>query len=271
MWCPSLWSTVPASIETVVSGCSSALFEWNQPVITENMQQVWAAWAMKCTNYCLRVLEKCTQEPKQHGGEQRGGLKAAPACSVKIKMILTPVLPVPDIYSVDNMWRKMYVDWVMWPVDKIHTSSVIGRSGNCKGAMWLVDEAMGHAVRVRQRSNPWDSDMWTQNSHVHIRPWKWSKETQKKQFEFEGNSLILIESDCLHANHGRFVWPLQGCPIFKPWWLSAGNDESTALVVGLHFKLSYLIYQPSIVIWVFHKRHTLLNVQSLESSLMLKD
>lgn len=146
VWCPSLWSTFRASIETVVHACSSALCEWNQPVITEKTQQVWAAWEMKCTNYCLRVLEECTQEPKQLWGEQRRGLKAARACSVKIKTIKTPVLPVPDVYSVDNMWRQMYVDWVVGPVDKIHTSSVIGWSGNCKGAMWLVDEAAGHAV-----------------------------------------------------------------------------------------------------------------------------
>lgn len=153
VWCPSLWSTFPMSMETVVNAYSSALCEWNRPVITENTQQIWAAWEMKCTNYCLRVLEQCTQEPKQLRGGQRKGLKAALACSVKIKTILTPVLPVPDVYSVDNLWRKMYVHWVMWPVDNIHTSSMTGRSGNCKGAVWLVDEAMGHAVRVRQRSN----------------------------------------------------------------------------------------------------------------------
>lgn len=91
------------SAETLVSACSSASYKWKQPAITENTQQVGAAWGMKCTNYRLRVLEQGTQEPKQLEGEQRGGLKAAPARSVQIKTIRTPVLPVPDVCSVDSV------------------------------------------------------------------------------------------------------------------------------------------------------------------------
>lgn len=65
VWRPSLWSTCWVSTETLVNGCSSALCERNQPVITEKTRQVWAAWEMKCTNYCLSVLEQRTQELKQ--------------------------------------------------------------------------------------------------------------------------------------------------------------------------------------------------------------
>lgn len=55
--CPGLWLTSWVSTETLVNVCSSALCEGNQPVITEKTRQVWAAWEMKCTNYCLSVLE----------------------------------------------------------------------------------------------------------------------------------------------------------------------------------------------------------------------
>lgn len=95
----------------LVSARSSASCKWKQPAITENTQQVGAAWGMKCTNYRLRVLEQGTQEPKQLGGEQRGGLKAALVRSVQIKPVRTRVLPVPDVCSVESV--QMYADWVM--------------------------------------------------------------------------------------------------------------------------------------------------------------
>lgn len=55
--CPGLWLTSWVSTEILVNVCSSALCERNQPVIREKTRQVWAAWEMKCTNYCWSVLE----------------------------------------------------------------------------------------------------------------------------------------------------------------------------------------------------------------------
>ncbi len=72
------------------------------------------------------------------------------------------------------MWR------FMWLVDRVHTSSLTGRSGHCQGVMWLVGRGM-QWHRTRQ-SNQWDSDMWACFTCTH-KTWKWecSKEKQKKQ------------------------------------------------------------------------------------------
>lgn len=77
--------------------------------------------------------------------------------------------------------------WFMWLVDKVHTSSVIGRSGNCKGCNLIGWREGGGGMRWHRarQSNQWDSDMWAWFTCTHNTcKWECSKEKQKKQHKF---------------------------------------------------------------------------------------
>lgn len=85
--------------------------------------------------------------------------------------------------------------WFMWLVDKVHTSSVIGRSGNCEGVMWFGWQGWGMRWHRARQSNQWDLDMWACFTCTHKTcRWECSKEKQKKQlvFYFGGKNLIIL-------------------------------------------------------------------------------
>lgn len=159
---------------------------------------------MKSTNYCLRVLEQCTEVPKQLEWSSSGRLKKCITGSLKCDSSDVYLSKFNSWYHwCKCMWLIHVTGWQDtyifsdWQIRELRGCNVIGWRG---GGGW---EAGMRWHRARQ-SNQWDSDMWACFTCTHVNE-NAAKKNKKSNsdFIFEGTTRFWFRfSDFLKLTGG---------------------------------------------------------------------